>query len=61
MGMSAGRVCAGCGSREVAMDWLPIVLSTLALAGVAAWTIFHKDSSTAGRGRHRSRPGGRSA
>ncbi|MDQ4502210.1 hypothetical protein [Sinomonas sp. ASV322] len=40
------------------MDWLPIVISSLALAAVAAWTIFHKDASLAGTGRHRSRPGG---
>ncbi|MEA5456605.1 hypothetical protein SPF06_17915 [Sinomonas sp. JGH33] len=39
------------------MDWLPIAISALALAAVAAWTIFHKDGSLAGNGRHRSRRG----
>ncbi|WP_269429540.1 hypothetical protein [Sinomonas humi] len=43
------------------MDWLPIILSLAALAGVAGWTIFHRDSSTAGNGRHRSGRGGRIA
>jgi hypothetical protein len=43
------------GSRKVAMDWLAITLSLVALGAEAGWTIFHKDSSTAGHGRHRSR------
>ena len=40
------------------MDWLPMLLSAIALAGVAGWAIFHEDSSTTGGGRHRSHPGG---
>jgi hypothetical protein len=43
---------------EVAMDLFPMVLSAIALAAVAGWTIFHKDNSTSGTGRHRARPGG---
>ncbi|WP_422933496.1 hypothetical protein [Sinomonas sp. P47F7] len=42
------------------VDWLPMTISAIVLAGAAAWTVLHEDRSMTGNGRHRSRQSGAS-